>query len=94
MVADALNHRIGINVTAKSAREFSMSLALVVKIPSGQKSRGVSHGFAIHEARQCNAAHGQHTVQSRRQVLEQNQLWLKITGREKLLSEVITNVCD
>jgi len=35
------------------------------------KNRGVSHNFAIHAGRQCNAAHEQRTVGSRGQVIEQ-----------------------
>lgn len=64
------------------------------KIPQPRKSRGVSHNFAIHAGRQCNAAHDEHTVGSRGQVTEQTQLRVKVTDREKVISEVITNVGD
>lgn len=69
MVADAPNHSIGINVTAKSTREFNMSSDPANKIPQPRKSRGVSHNFAIHAGRQCNAAHDEHTVESRGKLL-------------------------
>ena len=92
MLADASNHSIGINVTAKSTREFSMFSDLVKAKSPAWKNRGVSHNFAIHAGRQCTAAHEQHTVGSRGQVIEQIQVRAKITGSETVFSEVITNV--